>query len=357
VDKLPRKPRCWQRRLVRWGRKQKDDGVLLRAQIVAFGTSSRSSREIAELLGCAVSCVYAVADRFLAQGRDGLLDGRRVSRRQVADAEYDTVVEALVNQSPQDFGYSRPTWTRELLILVAEEQTGKHVSLSSMSRVLKRIRARRGRPKPIVICPLSKRQKRRRLRQIRLLVENLPEDEVAVYEDEADVHLNPKIGLDWMNRGRQKVVVTPGVNQKAYLAGALDVRDGTLTWVGAPVKNTSLFVQLLEKLCERYPHARRIHVILDNYGIHHSHEARRAVWRLQRICLHFLPSYCPDHNKIERLWEDLHANVTRNHRHNNLLDLCADVATWLNAASPWPARLRIAISSTPSKDTALATAA
>ncbi|APR79019.1 Mobile element protein [Minicystis rosea] len=30
--------------------------------------------------------------------------------------------------------------------------------------------------------------------------------------------------------------------------------------------------------------------------------------------LHFLPPYCPDANRIERVWQDFHANVTRNHR-------------------------------------------
>jgi len=43
---------------------------------------------------------------------------------------------------------------------------------------------------------------------------------VAVYEDEVDIHLNPKIGLDWMGLGQQKEVVTPGKNVKRYLAGA-----------------------------------------------------------------------------------------------------------------------------------------
>jgi transposase len=33
-----------------------------------------------------------------------------------------------------------------------------------------------------------------------------------------------------------------------------------------------------------------------------------------RVVLHFLPPYCPDANRIERVWLDLHANVTRNHR-------------------------------------------
>lgn len=41
------------------------------------------------------------------------------------------------------------------------------------------------------------------------------------YEDEVDIHLNPKIGADWQLRGHQKRVVTPGQNEKYYLAGAL----------------------------------------------------------------------------------------------------------------------------------------
>ena len=41
-----------------------------------------------------------------------------------------------------------------------------------------------------------------------------------------------------------------------------------------------------------------------------------------KVELHFLPPYCPDHNRIERVWQDVHANVTRNHR-------CADMAALL----------------------------
>lgn len=45
-----------------------------------------------------------------------------------------------------------------------------------------------------------------------------------MYEDESDIQLNPKIGLDWMNGSVrvQKVVMTPGQNKKAYLAGTLE---------------------------------------------------------------------------------------------------------------------------------------
>lgn len=295
----------------------------------------QNARSVARELQCTVSGVYRWVGRFAQADRDGLLDRRADNGTLKANPSFQQVVHDVLWDTPLDYGYTRPTWTRELLVLVAESLTGVRVSVCVMGRVLRILRARRGNPKPVVRCPLSKRQQRRRLERIRQLIAALPANEVVVYEDEVDIHLNPKIGLDWMNRGHQREVVTPGKNQKAYIAGALNARDGTLVWTGADQKNSLLFVQLLSELAKRYAKAKRIHVILDNYGIHSSHETRRALRQLGRIQLHFLPSYSPDHNRIERLWQDLHANVTRNHRHKTMEDLCAAVATYLVAASPW----------------------
>ncbi len=48
-----------------------------------------------------------------------------------------------------------------------------------------------------------------------------------------------------------------------------------------------------------------------------------------RVVLHFLPPYCPDANRIERVWQDLHANVTRNHRCKNMKQLLANARRYL----------------------------
>ena len=45
--------------------------------------------------------------------------------------------------------------------------------------------------------------------------------------------------------------------------------------------------------------------------------------------LHFLPPYCPEQNKIEREWQNLHANVTRNHKHPNMDELLLHVFAYL----------------------------
>ena len=163
------------------------------------------------------------------------------------------------------------------------------------------------------------------------MVATAPRNERFFYEDEVDVHLNPKIGPDWMVEGQQKEVLTPGQNEKRYLAGALDVQTGRLIWVEGERKTSYLFLALLDRLRQRFPRARRLHLILDNYRIHKSEivHAALAGYLAGKIELHFLPPYCPDHNKIERVWQDLHANVTRNHRQPTMDKLMEDVRYYL----------------------------
>lgn len=308
-----------------------DAGMRLRCKIILALVRGQSPAELIRSRMASSSHVYEIMHRFIDDGLVGLADRREDNGECKVTEEYEAELLAVVPDSPRQHGYRRPTWTQELLILVLHKRTGVRVSTTTMSRVLARLKIRLGRPKPIVGCPWRKRRKLRRLRQIRRTIETLPEDEVILYVDEVDIHLNPKIGPDWMLRGTQKTVMTPGKNQKRYLAGALNARTGRLTWVEADQKNSQLFILQLWQLIGRdYPKAKRIHLILDNYRIHSSRQTEAALARTDgRVVLHFLPPYCPDHNRIERVWRDLHANVTRNHQCRNMKELMNEVRHWL----------------------------
>jgi transposase len=184
------------------------------------------------------------------------------------------------------------------------------------------------RPRPV----LGPRDPRRahKLRQIRALLRHLPEDELAVFQDEVDVNTNPKIGSMWMRRGQQAEVVTPGTNSKRYLAGSLNWRTGEvmLSEPGTS-RNAELFLTHLDDLRRRFRRYRRIHVICDNATFHKPERCKKvqeymAAWG-HRIVLHFLPTYAPETNPIERVWWHLHEEITRNHRCHTM------VFEWLGA--------------------------
>jgi transposase len=317
-------------RLLKHLRRCRDAALKTRYLIIVNLAGGRHPDQTAQALNVHRSTVYRVAQRFRERGELGLLDHREDNGPDKLGEDYLAALDDAVRSRPPDHGWRRPTWTRELLVETLRRQTGVRVHVATMSRALALIKARRGRPRPTVGCPWPQAKKARRLRALRRLVASLPRREVAVYEDEVDIHLNPKIGLDWMGRGQQKEVETPGNNEKRYLAGARDVRTGQLTWVEGVKKTSELFVALLVKLWHAYPKAKVIHVILDNYRIHSS---RYTEWALScakgRIRLHFLPPYCPSANPIERVWQDLHANVTRNHTSPDMRSLMREVRLWL----------------------------
>ena len=258
--------------------------------------------------------IYRVAQRFREHGEVGLFDRREDNGQLKLDETYlDALYRAVEPFQTPTAGDDRlghaNCWSRRWC--------GKRacIHVGTMSRALRRLGARRGRPRPVVHCPWGFHAKTRRLNRLRRLLDTLPVNEVAVYSDEVDIHLNPKIGWDWMLPGLQKQVLTPGQNEKRYLAGALDVRSGLVYWVEGKRKTSALFVALLAKLVDRFPEAPPIHVIVDNYRIHSSKITACALQQWQgRVVLHFLPPYCPNDNRIEPVWRDLHGKVTRNHR-------------------------------------------
>src|SRR5271157_5415163 len=178
--------------------------VRIRYLIVFNLWSGRGAREIQPILNVHNTTVYRVAKRFCERGEASLWDGREDNGAGKLSEAYLGILNDVVRSSPVDHGWRRPTWTRELLIETMVRKTGVRIHTTTMSRALARIKARRGKPRPTVRCPWHPAVKTRRLNQIARLIASLPRHEVAVYEDEVDIHLNPKIGLDWMGFGQQK---------------------------------------------------------------------------------------------------------------------------------------------------------
>jgi transposase len=327
-QELSKRERCVLRS---FAKSSPDAGLRCRCKIVLSLVQGNGPLQIHRSGLGSASQVYRVAERFVEQGPEGLADKREDNGDAKVTEAYEWQLLIAVATSPQHYGHRRPTWTQELLVKVLQQQTGISVSRTTISRLLKRHKVRLGRPKPTVGCPWKKAAKTRRLRRIERLMARVSPQEVVLYVDEVDIHLNPKIGRDWMLQGQQKTVVTPGKNEKRYLAGALDAKTGQLSYVEADRKTSDLFILLLWKLVKVYSWARCIHLVLDNYRIHASTRTRLALAALgNRVRLHFLPPYCPDHNRIERLWKDLHDNVTRNHCCPSMDKLMAEVRHYLD---------------------------
>jgi transposase len=241
------------------------------------------------------------------------------------------VVRWLLRSTPTDFGFFRARWSCALLAVLLWEQEGIRVSPETVRRGMHRMQFVWRRPRPVV-GPRDPEHEMK-LRQIQRLIAQLPANETVVFQDEVDVHLNPKIGSMWMRRGQQSEVVTPGNNEKRHLAGSLHWRTGRLL-LSAPGtrRNSSLFLAHLDDLRRQLRSYRVIHVVCDNAKFHDCHVVRDYLLRHgERIVLHFLPKYAPETNPIERIWWHLHETITRNHRCRSIEELLTEVLDWFQA--------------------------
>src|SRR5215475_688303 len=176
-----------------------------------------------------------------------------------------------------------------------------------------------------------------RLARIRFQHEHLHAQEMLVFADALDIHLLPKVGAAWMPQGTQVEVMTPGKNEKHYLAGALHLATGKLLYCLSPRKNNGLFRDLLTVLDTTYPApgVTRLSVVADNSCIHKAKAVAQWVAAHPRFTLLWLPTYCPRANPIERAFGDVHDKCTRNHQRKRLRDLVQDVEQHMQENGPW----------------------
>lgn len=141
-------------RLIREMRRCSNAKQKLRDLIIVNLLNGRTVVATVDALQVGRSTVYDVARRFRERGEAGLIDGREENGDRKLDERYLATLSEVVQSSPQDHDWRRPTWTRELLVQTLRQETGVTINVATMSIALKMIGARRGRPKPIVNCPL-----------------------------------------------------------------------------------------------------------------------------------------------------------------------------------------------------------
>lgn len=309
-------------------RKSMSPAIRLRAHILLLLADGYAWREIANILFTSSRTIGRWKARFEEQGLEGVLSDSRGRPPMLLVWWVAVVIRWVKEKTPRDFGFFRSRWSCGTVVLLLSEQYGIKVSTETIRRRFAQESIVWRRPRP-VLGPKDP-QYSLKLRRIRQLLSELPDDETVVFEDEVDINTNPKIGCMWMPRGQQAEVVTPGTNTKRYIAGSLHWPTGKfLATEPGTRRNAALFVAHLHDLRRWLRCYRHIHVVCDNAIFHKSRLVQEflAEWG-HRISIHFLPTYAPQTNPIERVWWHLHEEITRNHRCRNIDELVDLTFEW-----------------------------
>ncbi len=312
----------------------------LRIHIVLLASDGRSPTEIARVLFCSRTTVYAVVSRFIREKRAAFDDHQRRGPKPLLKAPTEEYMERLVEEeSPTGHGWLRSRWSCKLLAVQLFKERAVAASRETIRRSLHRLGFRWRRPRPVPPEKDSaefKEQKRERLEGVLSMTRN----EGSFFQDETKLETNPKVGFCWMRKGKQKPLRTPGTNRKVWISGALNFRTGRFHWVTGERKNDELFIKLLDRLRSVYRCHKELHLATDNDGSHTSKRLKEYVEAAGgRIRLHPLPSWSPESNPVELVWWSLHEAVSRNHNCTGLDDLVEFAGGYLEESQPFTPKL------------------
>ena len=109
--------------------------------------------------------------------------------------------------------------------------------------------------------------------------------------------------------------------QRLNIHGAIDLETGNTRMLDVLTVDAASTIMLLMAMEAMYPGKRLIHLFLDNARYHHAKLVQAWLARPGcRIRLHFIPSYCPHLDPIERLWGLMHRHSTHNKCHASFRD-------------------------------------
>lgn len=164
---------------------------------------------------------------------------------------------------------------------------------------------------------------------------NLEPDEATVFVDAIHpTHTVRPVGC-WMPKGERIGVDQSSGRDRLNIHGAIDLETGETRMIDVLSVDATSTIALLTSIENMHQDKRRIYVYLDNARYHHAKAVRE--WLAlpeRRVILHFIPSYCPHLNPIERLWGLMHRRITHNRCYASYRDFVDAILGFLRKTVP-----------------------
>ena len=194
--------RSERRRIIHLIHRTKDKEHCRRLNAILLLADGHSVSAVSRLTAAARSSINRWVNWYTECGLEGLESEPRGRKAVLPFTQIAGLLWLLVQLSPQDLGYQRSRWSSELMALELKRRWQLSLNASTIRRWLPRLRIvwRRAAPTLRIRDP----HKEAKMKEINEALARCSVDHPVFYEDEVDIHLNPKLGADWMLRGKQK---------------------------------------------------------------------------------------------------------------------------------------------------------
>lgn len=288
-----------------------------RFRAIELHNEGKQVNEIAHFFGVHRGSVSSWITKYKRKGKEAL-KSRKASGRpcKMTEKEMKIVVSVLQNDATHH-GFETPLWTCKRLQHIIRRKTGKKMHTTNVMRWLKKWGMTNQKPK------------RRATQQDEQAVKKWLEEEwplikahakrwqaLLYFQDESGVSLTAVMGKTWAPRGKTPVVKVTGKRGGLCITSAISPAGHMVFRIEKPKEriNAVKHIEFLKQIMKSHPH-RKIVVIEDRAPAHIAKKVDTfAALHAKRFAIYRLPSYSPELNPDEHVWEYLKAYQLKAHQ-------------------------------------------
>lgn len=262
--------------------------------------------EVSDMLGISRSSIFDWLHRFTSDGYEGLETRKAPGSPPLITEEMDDWLRMTVlDNTPENFEYDTPLWTCDILAELLARQFGVVVGGPAVNQHLKELGLSYQKP-----SYYAKEQNPEKLEafikdkfpKIQSFAEKVGAE--ISFGDEAGVDLRERSGGTWGAIGHPPKVAVTGKRGRYNVLSAVSSQGSFRYWITDQNVTAIIFIIFLRQLMAG--RQRPIFLIVDRARFHTSRLVREFIWHHRReIRLYYLPSYSPEINPDEHVWEEI----------------------------------------------------
>jgi transposase len=284
---------------------------------------------VAQAYGTDRSTVHRWLSRFDTQGDAGLVR-RPVSGRPRKVARLDTVALRKIVLAPaSDYGYETDFWTTRRLIQVIGAEFRVVLSKQTVLRRLHEAGLTYQKPEREYF-ELSEEERQECVRKY---------DAILYFQDEANVSLTALLAKTWAPRGQTPKQTVTGKRGGVSAMSAITSRGRLIFRLHEKRIASPEVIDFLSQML-RHHRQRHLVVVMDQAPPHVSKVTKAYIESQPRLHVFHLPTYSPDWNPDEKVWNHLKHQELKGHQAKTKTELSQLTLEKLTAMSNDPELLR-----------------
>lgn len=294
-------------------------------QICSLREEGFKQSEIADLVGCTQGWVSQILKRAKEVGVENLKAKKsKAGNKPALDEEKLADLSRVLELEARASGFETDGWTRKRVAKVIFERYGVKHHPSHISRILAKLDFTRQKL-------LGEHYRKDEQATKTWYEESLPalkkkavnEGYRFVYVDEASVSLCSSLGYTYARRGEPPVVeINTEITKRLYLASGISAKGELIYKIRKKPFDGAAIVALLKQMLKKF--SGKLLIVWDNASIHDCEETRRFLTieeRAKRLHLAKQPTYSPEVNADEQVWNQIKTVGLKNTCYENIKEL------------------------------------